>query len=160
MPRPGVVLLAASACFAAQAPGSADDSAILDAARQNALAFTAALPDFMCTQTVRRFQSPAGSNSWHRTDRLVVQLSYSGRQENYQLVSIDDRAADQPYHAVGGAVTNGEFGSWLLSVFDPASAAEFQPVGRMTVSQRASAVFSYRVVRDHSRYELNFREGP
>jgi len=160
MPRLGVVLLAASACLAAQTPDPADLRAILDAGRQNALAFTARLPDFVCTQSVRRFQSPAGSNSWHQTDRLVVQLSYSGREEHYQLVSIDDRPTDQPYHAVGGAVSNGEFGSWLRTIFDPASAAKFQSEGRATVGQREAAVFSYTVARDHSHYDLNYREGP
>jgi hypothetical protein len=158
--RPGVILLTASVCLAAQAPDPPDDRAILDAGRENALAFTGTLPDFICTQSVRRFQGPAGSNSWRQTDRLAVQLSYSGLQENYQLVSIDDHPADQPFHAVGGAVSHGEFGSWLQSVFDPASAAEFQPEGRATVSQRAAAVFSYKVGRDHSHYDLNYREGP
>ncbi len=162
--RPGVILLAASVCLAAQAPvhagNPADDRAILDAGRQNALAFTAALPDFICTQSVRRFQSPSGADSWRQTDRLAVQLSYSRGREDYQLVSIDDRPVGQPYHAVGGAVSNGEFGSWLHSLFDPASAAEFQAEGRATVRERAAAVFSYKVARDHSHYDLNYREGP
>src|ERR1700722_11434644 len=164
MPRPGIVLLVvllmATACLAAQAPDSADDRAILDAGLQNALAFTSTLPDFMCIQSIRRFQSRPGSHSWAPTDRLAVQLRYTGGVEDYHLVSIDDRPTSQPYHAVGGAVTNGEFGSWLHSVFDPAAAAEFRMEGRATARERPVVVFSYTVARDHSHYDLSYREGP
>lgn len=160
MLRPVVVFLAVPACLAVQAPDSEDDRAILDAGRQNALALTAALPDFTCTQAIRRFQSPAGADSWRQTDQLVVELSYSGGRENYQLASVDDHPADRSYHAVAGAVSRGEFGSWLHSVFDPDSAADFQSQGRETVRERAAAVFSYNVEPGHSHYDLNYRVGP
>src|ERR1700677_2561302 len=136
MLRSVVFLLAVRACLAAQDAGSSDDLAILDAGRQNALALTAALPDFICTQAIRRFQSRAGADSWRQTDQLLVQLSYSGGQEHYQLVLVDDHPVDQPYRAVAGAVSSGEFGSWLHSVFDPASAAAFRLLGRLTVRER------------------------
>src|SRR5580698_5196444 len=103
MRRPGAFLLAVSACFAVQGPDATENRAILDAGRQNALALTATLPDFTCTQLIRRFQSRAGADSWRQTDRLVVELGYSEGREDYQLASVDDQHADRSYHAVAGA---------------------------------------------------------
>ncbi len=156
MLRAGLILLAAFACLA-QVP--AGDRAILEAARQNALAFSATLPNFICTQSIRRLQSPAGADSWRQTDLLLTNLSYSGGKEDYQLVSIDGRRTDESYQSVLGSRSNGEFGSWLGAIFDPATAAVIEPEGRQTRRDRTAAVFSYNVVRAHSHYELNYRAG-
>src|SRR5271170_7361414 len=99
MLRTGWILLAASACLAQV---TADDHAILDAARRTALAFVATLPDFVCAQSIRRFRSPANADSWRQADLLQITLSYLNGQEDYQLVSINDRPADQSYDTVVG----------------------------------------------------------
>jgi len=151
MLRPGLIFLAVSAALA-QVP--ADDRAILDMARQNALGFVATLPDFLCDQSIRRFRTLANADAWRQTDLLLVKVRFVTGKEDYQLVSVDNRPTDESYESVLGARSTGEFGSWLDAIFNPATAAEFQFEGRRSIGGRAAAVFAYKVAREHSRYDV------
>lgn len=168
MLRTGMLLLTVSACFAQvpePVPGDApvDDHAVLEAARRNALAFSATLPDFMCAQLIRRLEKPAGApaadKDWQRRDQLLVRLSYVGGKEDYRLISVDNRATDQTYLSVLGAKSTGEFGSWLEAIFNPSTQAQFKVAGRRAVNHRPAVIFSYRVDREHSHYDVSYRVG-
>jgi len=155
----GVILAMASVCFGAQSSDAEEHRRGLETARQNALAFTMSLPEFTCSEAIRRFRTNTGTGVWRETDLLVAQLTYSGGKEDYQLVSIDNRPARQPLQTVAGAVSNGEFGSWLRAIFDPASKTEFRWERRDTIGQRKVGVYSYKVARANSHYDLNYRDG-
>ena len=88
---------------------------VLDEARRKALAYTAGLPDFICTETVRRYEE---NLQWGRStamDTLTLQLTYFGHQEKYRLTAVNGREPGRTYEQVGGASSRGEFGQFYAA---------------------------------------------
>jgi hypothetical protein len=140
------------------APLATERRRILGVARQIALNYTRSLPDFICLEKVRRFESPRGD--WELKDTLEVKLSYFEQKEEYQLMSRNGRPSIMPYRDVGGAVTEGEFGSTLAAIFDPDSATDFRWDHWTTLRKRPAHVFTFRIAMDHSTYRMEFGRSP
>jgi hypothetical protein len=136
------------------APSAAERRRILEAARRVALGYTHSLPDFICMEKVRRFEGPRGD--WELKDTLEVKLSYFEQQEEYQLISRNGRPSTLAYREVGGALTEGEFGSTLAAVFHPDSGTEFRWVHWTTLRGRAAHVFTFRIAVEHATYRMEF----
>jgi hypothetical protein len=144
-----IAALAAAAC--AETPLTADQTALLGKARSVGLQYSKSLPDFICTQIVRRVEDRYSTNRWLPIDTLTIKVSYSGR-EDYQVVLRNGFPAESSdYRAAGGPVSSGEFGSRLRDIFEPASAAEFGWKGWANVRHRRVAVFAYRVSAERSK---------
>ena len=139
----------------ASPPEPAEDELadVLAGARHQAIAYTASLPDFICTETVRRYTESAW-RGWELQDSLTLQLTYFEHVEKYKLTARNGRQTDLTYDDVGGAVSRGEFGSMLLAVFAPASQAGFRWSNWTTLRRRAAYVLSFRIDVSHSRYTL------
>jgi len=131
---------------------------MIEAAREAALHYTESLPDFLCTQAVRRYLDTDGHESWRLVDRLVIRLGYAERREDYRLLSINDRPSDRKYQDLAGTVSAGEFGSMLHEIFAPESRADFRWERQATLNQRRVDVFSYRVALADARYQLSYGE--
>ena len=54
---------------------------MIEAARRKALAYTANLPDFICTDTVRRYE--LSYRGWTPKDTLTLQLTFFEHAESY-----------------------------------------------------------------------------
>src|SRR4051812_15222396 len=122
------IAIVAIACLRAAGQGKLDEeqARIIEGARTAALNYSAELPDFLCTEEIRRQVDPRGDNRWRQVDRLTVRLSYFGHVEDYKLIAVDGKSTVLDYLNVGGALTTGEFGSRLVSIFVPKSKAVFE----------------------------------
>lgn len=154
LPKPAASTAAAKP--AAPAPSPEEQDRMIAAAREAALHYTGSLPDFLCTQAVRRYLDTDGHESWRLADRLVIRLGYAEGHEDYRLLSIDDRPTDKNYQDLAGTVSAGEFGSMLHEIFAPESRAEFRWERQSTLNQRRVDVFSYRVALADARYQLSY----
>lgn len=142
----------------------------------NAMHYAAALPDFICTQTVRRYQlTPAmppgaerrrgqaqqvmGAGSWIPTDVLTVKLSYFENQEKYELILVNGHKAKESYENAGGAISEGDFGSTLLEIFAPETGTKFQWDHWTHLRKRLTRVYSFRTSRDRSHYKIGIGAG-
>jgi hypothetical protein len=139
------------------APALDEQRPVLEQARAAALEYARSLPDFICTQRVRRYDDVSGT--WRLKDTLEVKLTYFEQKEDYQLLTINGRGSMRDYESVGGAVSEGEFGSMLRSVFDPASAADFRWERWAMLRGRAAHVFSFRIRADRSTYRIAVLSG-
>ena len=156
------VLLAARVPAVAQ-PLEPDQAGLLEKAREAAIRYSDSLPDFICTEMVRRTQDPQGNGRWRTMDTLTVKLSYFGHREDYKLMQIDGKPTPQEFLEVGGALSTGEFGTRLYSIFSPRSQGEFHWKGSTSLRKRRAARFSYRIARERSNFLIQFgavREGP
>lgn len=140
---------------AAQRPTPEEQKRTLDTARDIALHYSSKLPDFICTEQVER--TDRVTTTVQKADRLTIQLSYFGQKEKYKLVAMNGNPTKQPLESLDGLITGGEFGSQLLGVFDPASAAEFQWKASSNIRKHPAAVYTYRIARAHSHYMLGYR---
>ena len=129
---------------------------LLERARAAALRYSASLPDFICTEVVRRSEDPQSNGRWRSMDTLTVKLSYSDHQEDYKLMLINGKSTLLDYLHVGGALSTGEFGTRLYSLFHPGSHSEFRWKGWTTLRKRRVARYSYRVERTNSFFQIQY----
>jgi hypothetical protein len=156
------------ALLAAGAPAMAqqlepEQAKLLEQARESALRYSDSLPDFLCTEMVRRGEDRDDTGRWRLIDTLTVKLSYFGHKEDYKLMAINGRATLLDYEFAGGAISTGEFGTRLYSVFDPRSQGDFRWKAWTTMRKRRVARFSYHIEREHSVYRVQYGlvgEGP
>jgi hypothetical protein len=151
-----LMLLAFTSIARTQPHADAESGALLEKARRAALSYTASLPDFICTQSVNRFEDVRGTNRWLLKDTLTVRLSYSGRNEDYKLTEINGKPTLLDFMNVGGPTTRGEFGTMLLLLFHPDTRAEFHRKGSVTFRKQRLAIFRYKIDREHSAYRVAY----
>lgn len=142
-----------TALFSALACGAAQVQMIEDA-RAASLSYSGWLPNLICTEHIRRLVNYGESAGWVQTDTLTAQVTYFEQQESYKLLAHNGRSSRQKLENLPGAISEGEFGSTLRSIFDPASAAIFEAKGQETIRRQKAWVFAYRVSREGSRLEL------
>ncbi|MBV9266738.1 MAG: hypothetical protein JO061_11270, partial [Acidobacteriaceae bacterium] len=105
-------------------PSSVRQSEILDEIKQYASTYTENLPNFICLQVTRRFIDPKGSDDYRLIDTVSAQLTYNQGHENYKVMSVNGKLMNVGLSLAevtaksGGAISSGEFGSLLRSVFD------------------------------------------
>jgi len=138
-------------------PAEAEQSNSLEAARQLALQYSRGLPDFLCTETMHRYEDSKRSEHWKPVDTLTVSVRYSAQTgEDYQLVAINGKKTRRTLESVGGSTSEGEFGSALQYLFTPSTAARFQWERWANLRGRMVEVFSYRIDQSHSKYHMSF----
>lgn len=147
-------MLTRRALLAAFALPKARQDSILKEAALRALAYTRELPDFICTETIRRSDNVRGSG-WRLKDVLEVQVGISARREYYKLLTRNGSPTTLSYRQVGGALTEGEFGSLLAEIFRP-GAATFRRKREMKLAGRGVEVFTYEVPPDKATYRLEY----
>jgi hypothetical protein len=86
------------------APWAGEQERVWEAAGEKSLSYTGSLPDFICTESVKRYKDPEGREQWHLADTLVLKLTYFERKEDYQLISINNHPTHLTYEQTGGAI--------------------------------------------------------
>jgi hypothetical protein len=137
----------------AQRPSDSDSAALIERSRQKALDYTRSLPDFVCTEVVRRSTSTI-AHIWAPADTLTIKLSYFQQAEQHKLEQIDGKPTERKYEDLEAATSKGEFGGTLRVIFDPASEAAFDWESWKNVRNRRIAVYQYAVSAAHSPYSL------
>jgi hypothetical protein len=141
-----------------------EQASLLEQAREAAMRYSDSLPDFICTEVVRRSLDPQGNGRWRRVDTLTVKLSYFEHKEDYKLMLIDGKPTVIEYQYLGGTLSTGEFGTSLYALFDRRSQSEFRWKGWTTLRKRRAARFSFHIARENSVYRIQhgpiLKEGP
>ncbi len=145
---------------------SAEQTKVLESARASALLYRTQLPDFICTQVTHRNTASkslgtmgagmatrnagaiqAGPDS--SGDVIEERLTYVGREENYEVISVDGRRVKGMTHMQiqGGAISGGEFGSVLAQIFEPSSHTTFTWDRATILRGRHIYIFGFHVPR-------------
>jgi len=141
----------------ADPPPSADEAALLvRGAREVAMSYARTLPDFECTQIVRReYRGPRIAR--RLLDVLTIRLTYHAQQDHHELLLVDGHKTSATYDSLVGATGEGEFGATLSSIFRPVGGAEFQWRSWTTHHGRPAAAFHYTMSRERGRYGMVFQ---
>jgi hypothetical protein len=152
------IILVASLPWSAAAqsgPLSPEETQIIEKARELSLEYTANLPNFICTETIRRSQLPRRSQTWKLLDTIVVDVAFSDQGERYNLLTINGKPTRKSFREIGGAQSDSEFGSMLQWIFQPESQTKFQSERPTDMRGRPTLVFSYRIEQRHSKFEVS-----
>jgi hypothetical protein len=135
-------------------PDVEEQRTIINAAQNIAGNYGKSLPDFICTEIIRRFDNARGAMVL--VDTLEIKLSYFDHKEDYRLLTINGRPTVRPFEALGGAKSQGEFGTLLLSIFNGDSKTRFIWDHWTTLRKRPARVFAFRILAENSNYHLMF----
>ncbi len=154
-PNPPKQLQMAEDQFAAAQHGSedwiSDWPGFLSKVRNKALEYTNKLPNFVCTETVRRYAKTSSDNNVV-LDEIVGEVTFFEKKERYKVLRVgnksqsEDRAQSNP-----GITSVGEFGGSLNSLFDPLVNAEFKFAGTSFIRGRRTVCIKYEVPLKTSR---------
>ncbi|MGH9627553.1 MAG: hypothetical protein ACRD7E_04300 [Bryobacteraceae bacterium] len=135
-------------------PSPEEQKQILDSVREYALAYTKNLPNFICTQVTRRYVDPSGLEFWQRQDVVTAKLSYFEQKEDYKVVLVNNQIVDTTFDKIGGATSQGEFGSMLREIFAPATETKFEWERWATLRGDRMHVYSYFVSQPKSQWRI------
>jgi hypothetical protein len=155
MSRLLIILLGAFGTALAQTnPSSTPDAEVVLAdAKVHALQHETSLPDFVCTQTTRRFESFSAHN-WQPIDVIVERLTYFDHREVYKVLTLDGQPTNLEHERLAGASSSGEFGSLTKAIFLPETETEFEWHDSATLRGKTMQVYAYRVRAVHSKYHI------
>ena len=140
-----------------QRPSDAERAALIERTRQKALEYARSLPDFVCSEVVRRYSAAADgrrAGGWVQLDTLSIKLRYWQRVEEHQLELINGKSTERKFEDLGGGTSTGEFGGILRMIFDPDSQTAFDWESWKNLRKHRTAVYQYAVSAAHSPYVL------
>jgi hypothetical protein len=137
-------------------PSAEEEHRVLQTTGAKALDYTRSLPDFICTETVHRWTDPAGNEAWKPSPTVVADLTFFERRENYKLLTVDGHPVSQSLPEVGGAFSQGEFGSILSIIFSPTSETYFRWDHWTILRKHPAHVFFFRISAARAPHHLLF----
>jgi len=127
---------------------SAEQAAVIEKVRDQALRYTKQLPNYICIQRTRQMiQRPVvGQALRGGVDLIEEQVSFVDNRETRRVLSLNGHpvAADGPDQQ-RGTPSRGEFGAILEVIFDPQTAANLKWERTTKLDRRPVYVFSYRI---------------
>jgi hypothetical protein len=158
MSRLFIILLGAFGTALAQTnssstPGAEEQNVVIGDARVHALQHESSLPNFVCTQTTRRFVS-VSAHYWEPIDVIVERLTYFDHREQYDVLTLDGQPANIAHERLRGASSSGEFGSLMKAIFSPETKTEFEWYDWSMLHGKTTQVYAYRVRTLQSRYHI------
>jgi hypothetical protein len=149
----GVFGTAVAQIHSPSTPGAEEQNVVIADARVHALQHESSLPDFVCTQTTRRFESVSAHN-WQPIDVIVERLTYFDHREEYNVLTLDGQPANIAHERLHGASSSGEFGSLMKAIFLPETKTEFEWYDWSMLHGKTTQVYAYRVRTRQSRYHI------
>jgi hypothetical protein len=121
-----------------------------------AMDFTESLPDYVCQEFMARYQSISNPASWQALDIVGANVIYEKGKEDYRDVTINGKAVKKNIDQLEGAWSTGEFGTMLIDLFSPATAAEFHYVRESRSGGVNAKVYNFSVARERSHWQITF----
>lgn len=141
-------------------PSSVRQQQILDQIRQYAMSYTQNLPNFICLQVTRQYVDPDSSDRFRLIQTINAQLRYHEGEEEHKVISVNGKLMNIGFEETnvkaGGAISTGEFGGMMRSIFDEKSQAQFNWDHWGTLRGKRMAVFNYYIDSGHSDYRITY----
>ncbi len=123
-------------------------------AADTALDFTETLPNYVCTEMIARYQSDRNPPNWQALDVVSTEVVYENGKEDYRKVTINGKPVNKKIEETGGAWSTGEFGTVLINLFNPATAAEFHYRKDSRVNGIDAREYTYSVAKPNSHWTI------
>jgi hypothetical protein len=92
-------------------------------------------------------------------DTILEYLSYSDGQEDYKVITVNNKLMQNADHwSLGGTTSAGEFGTDMRALFDPNTQADFEWERWTTWHGRVAHKIFYRVRQPNSNYKIEFEK--
>jgi len=127
--------------------------------RQIAQAHDDALPDFVCTQNIKRLAKFGEIVGWTFVDQIVAEVSYFKKKEHYKILTIDKKPPSAKANVgIAGVSSEGDFGNALYLLFAPESNASFLMEGTDRINRRKTVRARFNISQNNSRYRIGLED--
>ena len=123
-------------------------------ATEAALDFTEGLPNYVCQEMMARYQSESHPANWQAIDVVGAAIVYEKGKEDYRDITINGKAIKKKMDQMEGSWSTGEFGTVLIDLLSPATAAQFRYRREERTSGVLSKVYDYTVKRENSHWQI------
>jgi hypothetical protein len=120
-----------------------------------ALDFTEGLPSYVCQEMMSRFESESNPPNWRPLDVVSMNVVYENGKEDYRDLAVNGKPTKKPIEEVGGAWSTGEFGTVLIDLFSPATAADFHFQRDSRMAGINTKLYDFDVKRENSHWNVH-----
>jgi len=132
---------------------SGDD--LIRKAADTALDFTETLPNYVCQELMSRYQSETKPANWQAIDVVSTEVIYENGKEDYRKITLNGRPVNKKMEEMSGSWSTGEFGTVLISLFSPATGAEFHYRRDARMAGIATKEYDFTVTHPHSNWSIH-----
>jgi hypothetical protein len=132
---------------------SGDD--LIRKAADTALDFTETLPNYVCQELMSRYQSESRPANWQALDVVGTEVIYENGKEDYRKVTVNGRLVNKKLEEVGGSWSTGEFGTVLISLFSPGTAADFHYRKDARIAGILTKEYDFTVTHARSNWRIS-----
>jgi hypothetical protein len=127
---------------------------VIERARNSAGEFVGKLPNYTCKEYMARFLSMSHPANWQAQDVVSTDLVYERGEEKYRNLAINGKVQNKGMEQLEGAWSTGEFGTMLIDLFSPATAADFRFQSDGASGGVAARVYNFFVERSNSHWHV------
>jgi|SRR5580693_8213953 hypothetical protein len=138
-------------------PDASERQKVLTDATKYAFNHETNLPNFVCTQTTRRFED-FNNGGWRLIDLIVRRLTYFEGRAVYELMLLNGQPASTSHDQLRGASPSGHFDSVMRAIFLPQTQTDFTWQESYTLRGKRMDVYGYHVRAFKSSYHIEISE--
>jgi hypothetical protein len=124
-------------------------------AADTALDFTETLPNYVCQEFMSRYQSETKPANWQAIDVVGTEVIYENGKEDYRKITLNGRPINKKIEEMGGSWSTGEFGTVLIGLFSPGTAAEFHYRKDSRIAGILTKEYDLSVTHAHSNWSIH-----
>ena len=124
-------------------------------ATEAALDFTEGLPNYVCQEMMARYQSTTHPANWQAIDVVGASIVYEKGKEDYRDITVNGKLLKKKMDQMEGAWSTGEFGTVLIDLLSPATAAEFRYRRQERTGGVMAKVYDFSVKRENSHWQIS-----
>jgi hypothetical protein len=120
-----------------------------------ALDFTETLPNYVCQEMMARYQSESTPANFQAIDVVSTEVVYENGKEDYRNITVNGKASKKSMEDTGGSWSTGEFGTVLIDLFSPATAADFHFQRDSRAGSVLAKMYEFDVARENSHWSVH-----
>jgi hypothetical protein len=127
---------------------------VIEKARDKAGEFTETLPSYVCQEFMARFVNTSHTVNWQPQDVVSTEVVYDQGKESYRNVAVNGKPVKKNIEQLGGAWSTGEFGTVLIDLLSPTTAADFRYRRESASSGKTAMVYDFTVQQPNSHWNI------
>jgi hypothetical protein len=131
------------------------DEPLIRRAADAAMEFTESLPAYVCQENMSRFQSESRPANFQPIDVVSTDVVYENGREDYRNIKINGKVVKKNIEETGGSWSTGEFGTILVNLFSPYTAADFHFRRDSRAGGILAKMYDFDVAREHSSWSIH-----
>jgi hypothetical protein len=135
------------------APRRGDD--LIRRATDAAMDFTEGLPNYVCKESMFRYHSETHTPNWQAIDIVSTDVIYENHIESYKNLAINGKPVKKSMDELDGAWSTGEFGTVMINLFSPGTAADFRYKKESRSGGVLAKVYDFTVEHGNSAWEVH-----